>query len=130
MAEQLVASLESMGQLLLAMDAGVGLLIGVGFSMSASHLFSLLANRLTPAQILMHMVVDGLVLSLAFLLGILCHSLMLLLLEGVPLQPITFANRINEEAAKTEKLRLRIFKHLFISLHCSLIIAFKLRGLS
>ena len=39
MAEQLVASLESMGQLLLAMDAGVGLLIGVGFSMSASHLF-------------------------------------------------------------------------------------------
>ena len=94
MADPLVASLESMGQLLLAMDTGVGLLIGVGLSMSASHLFSLLANRLSPAQILMHMLVDGLVLSLAFLLGILCHSLMLMLLEGVPLQPITFANRI------------------------------------
>ena len=77
MADQLLAFLQSMGQLLLAMDTGVGLLIGVGLSMSASHLFALLANRLTPMQILMHMIVDGLVLSLAFLLGILCHSLML-----------------------------------------------------
>ena len=94
MADQLLAFLQSMGQLLLAMDTGVGLLIGVGLSMSASHLFALLANRLTPMQILMHMIVDGLVLSLAFLLGILCHSLMLMLLEGVPLQPITFANRM------------------------------------
>ena len=66
MADPLVVSLESMGQLLLAMDTGVGLLIGVGLSMSASHLFSLLANRLSPAQILMHMLVDGLVLSWPF----------------------------------------------------------------
>ncbi len=44
MADQLLASLESMGQLLLAMDSGVGLLIGVGLSMSASHLFALLAT--------------------------------------------------------------------------------------
>ena len=51
MADQLLASLESMGQLLLAMDSGVGLLIGVGLSMSASHLFALLANRLTPMQL-------------------------------------------------------------------------------
>ena len=94
MADQLLASLELMGQFLLAMDTGVGLLIGVGLSMSASHLFSLLANRLTPVQILMHMIVDALVLSLAFLIGILCHSLMLMLLEGVPLQPITFANHM------------------------------------
>ena len=62
MADQLLAFLESMGQLLLAMDTGVGLLIGVGLSMSASHLFALLANRLSPRQILMHMVVDALVL--------------------------------------------------------------------
>ena len=54
MADQLLAFLESMGQLLLAMDTGVGLLIGVGLSMSASHLFSLLANRLTPAFALRH----------------------------------------------------------------------------
>ena len=94
MAEQLLASLESMGQLLLAMDSGVDLLIGVGLSMSASHLFSLLANRLTPVQILLHMIMDALVLSLAFLIGILCHSMMLMLLEGVPLQPITFANHM------------------------------------
>ena len=94
MADQLLASLQSMGQLLLAMDTGVGLLIGVGLSMSASHLFALLANRLTPKQIVLHMIVDALVLSLAFLLGILCHSLMLMLLEGVPLQPITFANHM------------------------------------
>ena len=94
MADQLLAFLQSMGQLLLAMDTGGGLLIGVGLSMSASHLFALLANRLTPKQILLHMIVDALVLSLAFLLGILCHSLMLMLLEGIPLQPITFANRM------------------------------------
>ena len=40
MADQLLASLEGMGQLLLAMDTGAGLLIGVGLSMSASHLFA------------------------------------------------------------------------------------------
>ena len=94
MVDQLVTSLDAMGRLLLAMDSGVGLLIGVGFSMSASHGFALLANRLTPRQILLHMVVDALVLSLAFLLCILCHSLMLMVLEGIPLQPITFANRM------------------------------------
>ena len=94
MPDQLLASLESMGQLLLAMDTGVGLMFGVGMSMSASHLFALLANRLTPKQIFLHMIVDALVLSLAFMVGILCHSLMLMLLEGVPLQPITFANRM------------------------------------
>ena len=94
MVDQLVTSLDAMGRLLLAMDSGVGLLIGVGFSMSTSHGFALLANRLTPRQILLHMVVDALVLSLAFLLCILCHSLMLMVFEGIPLQPITFANRM------------------------------------
>ena len=72
MADQLLASLESMGQLLLAMDSGVGLLIGVGLSMSASHLFALLANRLTPMQILMHMIVDALVLLHVPLLPEIC----------------------------------------------------------
>ena len=94
MVDQLITGLDSMAQLLLAMDSGVGLLIGVGISMSASHGFALLANRLTPPQILMHMVVDALVLSLAFLLCILCHSVMLMVFEGIPLQPITFANRM------------------------------------
>lgn len=86
--------LESMGQRLMAMDTGIGLLIGVGISMSASHLFSLLANRLTPRQIALHLVVDALVLSLAMTLGILCHSWMLMLVQHVPPQPITLANRM------------------------------------
>ena len=42
------ALFESMVQTMLAMDTGLGLVIGVGISMSASHLFSLLANRLSP----------------------------------------------------------------------------------
>jgi accessory gene regulator protein AgrB len=94
MIQQLSERLVSMGQVLLALDTGVGLLIAVGFSMSASHLFSLLANRLTPRQIFLHMVMDALVLSLALLLCLISHCLMLALLEGVPLQPITFGNRM------------------------------------
>ena len=88
------ALFESMVQTMLAMDTGLGLVIGVGISMSASHLFSLLANRLSPRQIAVQLLVDALVLSLALTLGILCHSLMLMVLEGIPLQPITFANRM------------------------------------
>ena len=94
MIQQISEQLISMGQVLLALDNSVGLLAAVGFSMSASHLFSLLANRLTPRQILLHMVVDALVLSLALLLCLVCHSLMLALMEGVPLQPIAFGNRM------------------------------------
>ena len=94
MIQQLAEQLVSMGQILLALDTGVGLLVAVGFSMSASHLFSLLANRLTPRQIFLHMVVDALVLSLALLLCLISHCLMLALMEGVPLQPITFGNRM------------------------------------
>lgn len=88
------ALFESMVQTMLAMDTGLGLVIGVGISMSASHLFSLLANRLSPRQIAVQLLVDALVLSLALTLGILCHSLMLMLLKQVPPQPITLANRM------------------------------------
>ena len=94
MIQQIIEQLSSMGQILLAIDTSVGLLVAVGFSMSASHLFSLLANRLTPRQIFFHMVVDALVLSLALLLCLICHSLMLTLMEGVPLQPIALGNRM------------------------------------
>ncbi len=90
----LSALLESMVQAMLDMDTGLGLVIGVGLSMSASHLFSLLANRLCLRQIALQMVVDALVLSLALSLGILCHSLMLMLMEHVPPQPIMMANRM------------------------------------
>ena len=94
MIQQIIEQLSSMGQIILAIDTSVGLLVAVGFSMSASHLFSLLANRLTPRQIFFHMVVDALVLSLALLLCLICHSLMLTLMEGVPLQPIALGNRM------------------------------------
>ena len=94
MIQQIIEQLSSMGQILLAIDTSVGLLVAVGFSMSASHLFSLLANRLTPRQIFFHMMVDALVLSLALLLCLICHSLMLTLMEGVPLQPIALGNRM------------------------------------
>jgi hypothetical protein len=94
MLQSISAGLAGMGELLVKLDVGVGLLVGVGASMSASHLFALLANRLRPRQILLHMVVDALVLSLAFLIGIISHSLMLTLVAGVPLQPITFGNRM------------------------------------
>ena len=40
----LTSALDSMASTLLAMDAGIGLLVAVGISMSASHLFALLAN--------------------------------------------------------------------------------------
>jgi len=89
------SALDAMVQTMLAMDTGIGLLVGVGISMSASHLFALLANRLTPRQIAIHLVVDGLGLSLALTLGILSHSLMLLMLQGVPPQPILLANRMS-----------------------------------
>ena len=94
MIQQLTEQLVSMGQILLAIDTGVGLLVAVGFSMSVSHLFSLLANRLTPRQIFLHMVVDALVLSLALLLCLISHCLMLALMAGIPLQPIAFGNRM------------------------------------
>jgi len=86
--------LDSMAELLLKMEAGVGLLLAVGLSMSAAHFFSLLANRLGPVQIAVHLFFDALGLSLAFLMGIFCDSLILTSLKAVPLHPISFANHM------------------------------------
>ncbi len=94
MLEQLSETLALMGKMLMAVDTGVAFLAAVGLSMSASHLFSLLANRLTPRQIFFHMVMDALVLSLALLLCLVSHCLMLALLERIPLHPITFGNQM------------------------------------
>ena len=44
------------------------LLLLVGLSFSLSHAFSLLANRLTPRQILVRLLLDALVLALVILL--------------------------------------------------------------
>jgi hypothetical protein len=61
--------LDRVGAWLLQADAGVGLVLLVGLSMSLSHAFALLANRLTPRQIALRLLLDGLVLALAFLLA-------------------------------------------------------------
>lgn len=61
--------LDRLGSWLLQADAGVGLVLLVGLSMSLSHAFALLANRLTPRQIAIRLLLDGLVLALAFLLA-------------------------------------------------------------
>ena len=44
---------------------GLVLVVLVGFSFSLSHVFSLLANRLKPRQILVHVLLDSLVLAAA-----------------------------------------------------------------
>ena len=46
---------------------GLVLVVLVGFSFSLSHVFSLLANRLKPRQILFHVLLDSLVLAAALL---------------------------------------------------------------
>ncbi|MFM7394067.1 MAG: hypothetical protein ACKO22_06820 [Cyanobium sp.] len=53
--------LERLGGWLLEAEAGVGLVLLVGLSMSLSHAFALLANRLIPRQIALRLVLDGLV---------------------------------------------------------------------
>ena len=48
---------------------GLVLVVLVGFSFSLSHVFSLLANRLKPRQILFHVLLDSLVLAAALLIA-------------------------------------------------------------
>lgn len=67
-------------------DVGIGLVLMVGLSMSTAHLFALLANRLTPRQIAIRLVLDGLILSMALLLATLVTMLMLALFSDVGLK--------------------------------------------
>lgn len=66
-------------------DTGLALLLLVGLSFSLSHGFALLANRLTPRQILVRLLLDALVLALAFLLA---SSLDMVLLAGLASRPV------------------------------------------
>lgn len=61
--------LAALGAWLVRADPGIGLLALVGLSMALSQGFALLANRLTIRQILVRLLLDALVLSLAFLIG-------------------------------------------------------------
>jgi len=81
---------EALGDLakwLMQADVGLGLVALVGLSMSISHLFALVANRLTPRQILIQLILDGLVLSLALVLACLINMLLLGAFAGAVLDP-------------------------------------------
>lgn len=90
--QELGAGLDRFGTWLLQADAGVGLVLLVGLSMSLSHAFALLANRLTPRQIAVRLVLDALVLALAFLLASAIDMLLLATLSGRALHPSAFLN--------------------------------------
>ncbi len=72
--------LAALGGWLVRADLGMGLLALVGLSMALSQGFALLANRLTSRQILVRLLLDALVLSLAFLIG---STIDLVLLMGL-----------------------------------------------
>ena len=85
-------ALEALGRWLMHADGGVELLLVVGLSVSLSHGFALLANRLTPRQILVRLLLDGLVLALALLLASVIDMLLLVLLAERPVHPSAFVN--------------------------------------
>lgn len=80
-------ALTGLAQWLMQADVGLGLLLLVGLSMSISHLFALVANRLRPRQIVVQLILDGLVLSVTLLLATLIHMLMLVAFTGAHIKP-------------------------------------------
>ena len=84
--------LDQLSAWLVQADAGVVLVLLVGLSMSLSHAFALLANRLTPRQIAVRLVLDGLVLALAFLLASAIDMALLASLAGRQVHPTAFLN--------------------------------------
>lgn len=66
------------------------MLLLVGLSFSLSHVFALLANRLTPRQILVRLLLDALVLALAFLLASAVDMVLLAALATPPVRPSAF----------------------------------------
>lgn len=78
MVAPLEKALWSLGHWLMHNDVGMGVLLAVGASMALSHGFALLANRLDGRAILVQLLLDALILSVALLL---CLSLDMLLLR-------------------------------------------------
>ena len=70
------------------------LVLLVGLSLSLSHGFALLANRLTPRQIAVRLLLDGLVLTLAFLLASVIDMLLLASVAGRSIHPSAFLNEM------------------------------------
>ena len=59
---KLEAAIRALGHWLLHLDGGFEILLLVGLSMSLAHLFALVANKLTPRQIVFQLLLDALVL--------------------------------------------------------------------
>ena len=91
MIEQLLASLAAW---LMRADVGLGIVILVGLSMAFSHLFALLANRLTPRQIAIQLLLDGLVLAVALLLASLVNMIMLGTFAHAQITPTALIDRM------------------------------------
>ena len=86
--------LDSLGAWLVHADLGLGLLLVVGLSMSLSHVFALLANRLNTRQILLRLLLDALILAAAFLLSTSLDMVLLTLFASQPVHPSLFINGI------------------------------------
>ena len=86
--------LNGLGGWLIRSDLGLGLLLVVGISMSLSHVFGLLANRLGARQILWRLLIDALVLASAFLLSSSIDMVLLNLYGSNPVHPSTFVDGI------------------------------------
>jgi len=86
--------LNGLGGWLIRADLGLGLLLVVGISMSLSHVFGLLANRLAGRQILWRLLIDALVLASAFLLSSSIDMVLLNLYGSNPVHPSAFVDGI------------------------------------
>ena len=73
---------------------GLVLVVLVGFSFSLSHVFSLLANRLKPRQILFHVLLDSLVLAAALLIASFINMVLIALHTQLLVEPKEFFNAI------------------------------------
>lgn len=87
--------LNGLGGWLIRADLGLGLLLVVGISMSLSHVFGLLANRLGAREILWRLLIDALVLASALLLSSSIDMVLLNLYESNPVHPSAFVDGIS-----------------------------------
>ena len=86
--------LNDLGGWLIRADLGLGLLLVVGISMSLSHVFGLLANRLGAREIFWRLLIDALVLASAFLLTSSIDMVLLNLYGSNPVHPSAFVDGI------------------------------------
>jgi len=86
--------LNGLGGWLIRSDLGLGLLLVVGVSMSLSHVFGLLANRLGAREILWRLLIDALVLASALLLSSSIDMVLLNLYGSNPVHPSAFVDGI------------------------------------